>query len=152
MKRWPVREVSLRCLALSLKSYICICQLSKATMPDRAYFVTIAIKAQGYLAQLLALHSQVGKGISAQASHRTVLETLASHGSSNSFSTCNSSPCGLVNSFNKLANPLASPSLQRFHHYYELVRHPYQHRYLASLVLPTCAFHLASNKDFPSSI
>ena len=28
----------------------------KATMPDRAYFVAITIKTQGYLAQLLTLH------------------------------------------------------------------------------------------------
>jgi len=58
----------------------------------------------------------------------------------------------LAVSDNKLANPFAPFPLQELHHYYGLVRHPWQLRCSASWTLSTCAFRFASVKDFPCSI
>jgi len=48
--------------------------------------------------------------------------------------------------------PFAPPSLQRLLRYYSIIRHPYQLRYSASWIVSTCAFRLASDKDFPCSV
>ena len=83
---------------------------------------------------------RVGKGISAQASHRTVREALTSYGSSCSKNSGYYSLIILnsvipllimvvfVNS-NEQAKPFAPFPLQKLRHYYDLVRHPYQLRY-----------------------
>jgi hypothetical protein len=77
--------------------------------------------------------SRVSKGISAQASHRTVLAPLNAHGSSCSKNSKHYSLI-LLNSIlfyfrkivfvssNKQAKPFAPSPLQKLHHYYDLVR------------------------------
>ena len=54
--------------------------------PGRWIFIIFLLNVVDHPAMLQALtgKGRVGKGISAQASHRTVLEILTSHGSSHS--------------------------------------------------------------------
>ncbi|MCW3107173.1 MAG: hypothetical protein JWQ09_1679 [Segetibacter sp.] len=49
-----------------------------------AHLITQLAEHSSTIAGTAARNSRVGKGISAQAPHRTVLETLTSHGSSHS--------------------------------------------------------------------
>ena len=95
---------------------------------------------QGYDNSLVDGMRRVGKGISAQASHRTVREALTSYGSSCSKNNGYYSLIILnsvipllimvvfVNS-NEQAKLFAPFPLQKLRHYYDLVRHPYQLRY-----------------------
>ena len=81
---------------------------------------------------------RVGKGISAQASHRTVLETLASEIFSFSVrrilhiielnSIIPKFHCVVFLSTNERAEPFAPSPLQKLHHYYGSVRHSSTHR------------------------
>ncbi len=48
--------------------------------------------------------------------------------------------------------PLLSVVIQGLLRYYSIIRHPYQLRYSASWIFSTCAFLLASDKDFPCSV
>ena len=79
----------------------------------------------------VVLFSRVGKGISPQASHRTVLDSLPSYGSSvdSQYENLPTNMVVFVTTSYQAATPFAPLPLQEFHNYYEVVRHLMKYRY-----------------------